>query len=117
MRVWSCPAHLAPVMEAELAMSAASSLPTLAAAPILPVKPPLPATRVRLATVAARYSWNYKLGGYQVLKKWLSYRESRVLKRNLLPDEVAHFSHTARRIAAILMLTTRRTRGTKWENS
>ena len=23
--------------------------------------------------------WNYKLGGYQVLKKWLSYRESKVL--------------------------------------
>ena len=21
--------------------------------------------------------WNYKLGGYQVLKKWLSYRESK----------------------------------------
>ena len=28
--------------------------------------------------------WNYKLGGYQVLKKWLSYRESKVLGRNLL---------------------------------
>ena len=25
--------------------------------------------------------WNYKLGGYQVLKKWLSYREQRVLGR------------------------------------
>ena len=23
--------------------------------------------------------WNYKLGGYQVLKKWLSYRERKVL--------------------------------------
>ena len=23
--------------------------------------------------------WNYKLGGYQILKKWLSYRESKVL--------------------------------------
>ena len=23
--------------------------------------------------------WSYKLGGYQVLKKWLSYRESKVL--------------------------------------
>ena len=28
--------------------------------------------------------WNYKLGGYQVLKKWLSYRESKVLGRQ--PD-------------------------------
>ena len=46
--------------------------------------------------------WNYKLGGYQVLKKWLSYREHKVLGRNLLPDEVQHFTDTARRIAAIL---------------
>ena len=49
--------------------------------------------------------WNYKLGGYQVLKKWLSYRESKVLGRSLLPEEVLHFTDTARRIAAILQLT------------
>ena len=49
--------------------------------------------------------WNYKLGGYQVLKKWLSYRESKVLGRNLLPEEVQHFTDTARRIAAVLGLT------------
>ena len=48
--------------------------------------------------------WNYKLGGYQILKKWLSYRESKVLGRNLLPEEVQHFTDTARRIAAILSL-------------
>ena len=48
--------------------------------------------------------WGYKLGGYQVLKKWLSYRESKVLGRPLLPDEVQHFTDTARRIAAILEL-------------
>ena len=35
--------------------------------------------------------WNYKLGGYQVLKKWLSYRERRVLGRALRPEEVAAF--------------------------
>ena len=46
--------------------------------------------------------WNYKLGGYQVLKKWLSYRESRVLGRPLLPEEVQHFTDTARRIGEIL---------------
>ena len=46
--------------------------------------------------------WNYKLGGYQVLKKWLSYREHKVLGRNLLPEEVQHFTDTARRIAATL---------------
>ena len=51
--------------------------------------------------------WNYKLGGYQVLKKWLSYREHKVLGRNMHPDELRHFTDTARRIAAILMLTAR----------
>ena len=49
--------------------------------------------------------WNYKLGGYQVLKKWLSYREEKVLGRRMLPDEVQHFMNTARRIAAILLAT------------
>ena len=49
--------------------------------------------------------WNYKLGGYQVLKKWLSYREHKVLGRPLLPEEVQHFTDTARRIAVILLLT------------
>ena len=48
--------------------------------------------------------WRYKLGGYQVLKKWLSYREHKVLDRPLSPEEVQHFSDTARRIAAILQL-------------
>ena len=46
--------------------------------------------------------WTYKLGGYQVLKKWLSYRERPILERPLMPDEVQHFTDTARRIAAIL---------------
>ena len=48
--------------------------------------------------------WTYKLGGYQVLKKWLSYREQKVLGRPLQPAEVQHFTDTARRIAAILLL-------------
>ena len=43
--------------------------------------------------------WSYKLGGYQVLKKWLSYRERGVLGRPLLPEEAQHFTDTARRIA------------------
>ena len=50
--------------------------------------------------------WSYKLGGYQVLKKWLSYREHKVLGRPLTQDEVLHFTNTARRIAAILQLET-----------
>ena len=49
--------------------------------------------------------WTYKLGGYQVLKKWLSYREHKVLGRALKLDEVQHFTNTARRIAHILQVT------------
>ena len=47
--------------------------------------------------------WDYRLGGYQVLKKWLSYREQKVLGRSLRPDEVQHFADTARRIGALLL--------------
>ena len=49
--------------------------------------------------------WRYKLGGYQVLKKWLSYRERPILGRPLRPEEVQHFTDTARRIGAILLAT------------
>ncbi len=47
--------------------------------------------------------WSYRLGGYQVLKKWLSYRERQVLDRPLNTDEVLHFANTARRIASVLL--------------
>ena len=47
--------------------------------------------------------WAYQLGGYQVLKKWLSYREFDVLGRALLPEEVQHFTDISRRIGAILL--------------
>ena len=49
--------------------------------------------------------WNYKLGGYQALKKWLSYREYGVLGRALKRHEVQHFTDSARRIVAILSAT------------
>ena len=48
--------------------------------------------------------WAFKLGGYQVLKKWLSYRERGVLDRALTPQEVQRFTDIARRIAAILTI-------------
>ena len=47
--------------------------------------------------------WDYRLGGYQILKKWLSYREHRVLSRKLRAEEVQHFTDTARRIGALLL--------------
>ena len=49
--------------------------------------------------------WNYQLGGYQVLKKWLSYRESKVLGRPLHPEEVQHFTDIVRRIAGLVQVT------------
>ena len=49
--------------------------------------------------------WRYKLGGYQVLKKWLSYRERAVLGRALVPEEVLYFAEVARRIGRIVAIT------------
>jgi hypothetical protein len=48
--------------------------------------------------------WEYTLGGYQVMKKWLSYREEPLLGRALRLEEVREVSGMARRIAAILLL-------------
>jgi len=48
--------------------------------------------------------WNYTLGGYQVIKKWLSYREQKLLGRSLKQEEVIEVTQMARRIAAILLL-------------
>ena len=48
--------------------------------------------------------WRYKLGGYQVLKKWLSYRERGVLGRPVSPDEVLYFTEIARRVEGILLV-------------
>jgi hypothetical protein len=48
--------------------------------------------------------WEYTLGGYQVLKKWLSYREKALLGRGLTIDEVGYVQQVARRIAALLLL-------------
>jgi hypothetical protein len=50
--------------------------------------------------------WDYTLGGYPVIKKWLSYREKAILGRALKADEVAYVSEMVRRIAAILLLST-----------
>jgi len=49
--------------------------------------------------------WEYTIGGYQVMKKWLSYRERALLGRSLTVDEVREVTQMARRIAAILLLT------------
>src|SRR5665648_466746 len=48
--------------------------------------------------------WKYTIGGYQVMKKWLSYRERALLGRDLRPDEARYVTEMTRRIAAILLL-------------
>jgi hypothetical protein len=48
--------------------------------------------------------WDYTIGGHQVIKKWLSYREQPLLGRPLTKDEVRYVQEMARRIAAILLL-------------
>lgn len=48
--------------------------------------------------------WTYHIGGQQVLKKWLSYRESAILGRPLSLDEARNVRDIARRLAAILIL-------------
>jgi len=48
--------------------------------------------------------WEYYIGGYQVIKKWLSYREEGGLGRALKPEEAREVMNMARRIAAIILL-------------
>ena len=48
--------------------------------------------------------WDYTIGGYQVLKKWLSYREHALLGRALTADEAREVTYTVRRLAALILL-------------
>jgi hypothetical protein len=48
--------------------------------------------------------WEYTIGGYQVIKKWLSYRERPILGRGLTMDEARTVTEIARRIAAIILM-------------
>jgi len=48
--------------------------------------------------------WEYTIGGYQVIKKWLSYREKPLLGRGLTSDEVRYVTEIARRLAALIAL-------------
>ena len=48
--------------------------------------------------------WEFTIGGYQVIKKWLSYREKTLLGRSLTLDEVNYVTEMARRLAALVAL-------------
>jgi hypothetical protein len=49
--------------------------------------------------------WGFTIGGYQVLKKWLSYRVESIIGRPLTLADVNYFRDTARRLAALRLLT------------
>lgn len=46
----------------------------------------------------------YTLGGYQIIKKWLSYRANDVIGRSITREEVREIRDISRRIASILLL-------------
>jgi hypothetical protein len=48
--------------------------------------------------------WEMTIGGYPVVKKWLSYREKRVLGRALRMEEMVYVTEMVRRLAAVLAL-------------
>lgn len=49
--------------------------------------------------------WDFTIGGFQVLKKWLSYRAHAVIGRPLTLEEVNYFRETSRRLAALRLMT------------
>lgn len=48
--------------------------------------------------------WAMTIGGYPVVKKWLSYREHKVLGRALKTDELFYVTEVVRRLKALLLL-------------
>jgi len=50
--------------------------------------------------------WDYTIGGYQVIKKWLSYREKPLLGRGLTIEEVRYVTEMVRRLGLVFMLQT-----------
>ena len=49
--------------------------------------------------------WDYRIGGYQVIKKWLSYRSLDLLGRPLSVEESRHVTNMARRLSIIVLMT------------
>jgi hypothetical protein len=48
--------------------------------------------------------WEYRIGGYQVLKKWLSYRERAILGRALCREELLYFTGIVHRLTALRLM-------------
>lgn len=50
-------------------------------------------------------AWEYVIGGYQVIKKWLSYRDDMILGRSLTKDEAREVTGMVRRLMALILMT------------
>lgn len=50
-------------------------------------------------------AWDYTIGGYHVVKKWLSYREETVLGRSLSKEEAREVTGIVRRLSAIILMS------------
>ena len=50
-------------------------------------------------------AWDYVIGGYLVIKKWLSYREEAILGRPLTKDEAREVTAMVRRLTALILLS------------
>ncbi|MEU3880921.1 type ISP restriction/modification enzyme [Streptomyces californicus] len=48
--------------------------------------------------------WDFKVGGFQVLRKWLSYRDKGILGRDLTTDEVRQFTGICQRITQVVLM-------------
>jgi Type ISP C-terminal specificity domain len=49
--------------------------------------------------------WEYRIGGYQVIKKWLSYRQYDLLGRPLTVEESRHVTNMVRRLTIVVLLS------------
>lgn len=52
-----------------------------------------------------RNVWEYRVGGYQVIKKWLSYREQDILGRPLTKEEARDVTGMVRRVSALILMS------------
>lgn len=50
-------------------------------------------------------AWHFVIGGYLVIKKWLSYREETVLDRPLTKEEAREVTAIVRRLTALILLS------------
>ena len=49
--------------------------------------------------------WDYVIGGYLVIKKWLSYREEAIMGRALTKDEVREVTAIVRRLTTLILIS------------